>query len=182
VSKDTPEPKDRLFTKAQRARLHIAATGVPQTILLFSVFDHEWTAWYTFEEASQRIRDAAAYELAHPSKYHKSRFSDFGHRTVSMHYRPGTPMRVDDFAEDGGTKANPETAVVENRRWGNFLMRLTVLLKSGSQIMPLRVTVPKEPDEEGRPIAVPAPYESGIVPLRKVEEYTASRLNDFMRF
>src|SRR5262249_43881648 len=130
MSKDTPEPRHNLVTKVQRARLHIAATGVPQTLLLFAVYDQEWTAWYTFTEASVRIADAEAWERAHPSKNHKSRVYDFGHRTLHLSYRRTIAMRVDDFAEGSGSRADLVTKVLEHRRWGNFRMMLTVRLSS----------------------------------------------------
>ena len=184
MSSSAPKKHRGLWTQAKRGNIHRINDMWPQTVLLFAIFDREWVGWYKFYEASQQINDAVDFGL-HQRLHHKTTDKIYAHQTLSVHFHPTEPMRVNEFASDNPvqpTQADLESAFPENELNGIILMRLTLWLDSRPQTIPLNARLPKEPNPEERPYAIPKLYEQGVVNLIKVEEYTPAHLNNYMRF
>jgi hypothetical protein len=132
MSKTPPRPQPRL-----RSQLHFAAVrklskdagGVTETMLIFSVDDTSWLAWYLFYQTSSAITDAWDRDTTglKPANL-------FGAGTTRLPFALRKPLAVGDFGENNSVELQKRPlARLQVQRASPTALELgmTVFLKSG---------------------------------------------------
>jgi hypothetical protein len=178
--KKPPQPRDVLTIQTHLGYIWKSPDGVLKTLILFSIMDPDWMAWYVWAERSKEIdRAISDQEIdALNGKENKSSWSHFGIKGHPTDFQPSKPLRVDEVAR-GAAGFTPTTARAHLMKrpinaMGKIWMGLTVFLDSGPQDLHLLMDSNKALQQMQDMLDLPTSYKQGeVFRAYKVEEYPA---------
>ena len=102
MSQNSPDPHETLHVITHAAYILKSPSNFSETVILFSINDGEWMAWYTYRELVSKKRARDEFDDNLNGDHRISLVGDWKVLN-SKTFKPSKPRRVDEFAPaDGG--------------------------------------------------------------------------------
>lgn len=171
MSQKEPEPHDSLHVITHAAYILKTPSEDSATVILFSINDGEWMAWYSYREVLVSKRARKEFDDSLNGDHRITLFDDWKHLNPNP-FTPTKPRRVDEFAPKGDNgKALLLKPIFHNDKF--LTMNLFIFgLKDGPEHFALRMYSGTKPKE------MPTNREPGIVTLAGLNLW--SRVGSFL--